>query len=250
MTPTFDRARYLDRLEKVGMTGHFGGPDITRQMLKALHLLPGQRVLDLGCGTGYTACRLVKQSGAQVVALDIRPRLLALAARRVQKEGVGASVTLAAGDAHTLPFPSDTFDVVLTESVLIFCEPARVAAEMYRVLKPGGQVAVNEFTTRGTVPAVGSKMEIPMLDAAGWHALLRGAGFRALTARVAPISLAETTLTPIRTDGLRKYLATIKQSLLDPELRDFSAEKGSREAMRLMAKMGFGLYTGRKGEEG
>ena len=55
-------------------------------------------------------------------------------------------VKVTEADAHALPFPSDTFDAVLAESVLIFCEKNKVASEVYRVLKPGGVFGDNEAT--------------------------------------------------------------------------------------------------------
>jgi ubiquinone/menaquinone biosynthesis C-methylase UbiE len=56
-------------------------------------------------------------------------------------------------DAHALPFPTGTFDAVLTKSVLVFTDPKRAASEMYRVLKLGGCFGSNELTVLNPLPA-------------------------------------------------------------------------------------------------
>jgi len=109
--------------------------------------------LDVGCGTGYTACLLAKKYQVDVVAADITPTVLEEARKRIAREKVSDKVKAVEAAAHALPFPSHTFDAVIVESVLVFCEKAKVSSEVYRVLKPGGIFGDNEVTYIKPPPA-------------------------------------------------------------------------------------------------
>ena len=100
--------------------------------------LEGKKILELGSGTGGTATLLAKR-GASVVGIDLLPFRLAEAQARAAKHNVGASIDFALMDAMDLAFPDNTFDFIISKSVLVFTEHARTAQECYRVLKPGGK---------------------------------------------------------------------------------------------------------------
>ncbi len=106
----------------------------------ALKLQPGERVLDLGAGTGVSTQEL-SRSGASVIGVDISLGMLAVG-RRTRPE-----VHLVAGDALALPFADDTFDAVTTAFVLrnVANTPAALR-ELSRVTKPGGRMVICEFS--------------------------------------------------------------------------------------------------------
>jgi len=94
-----------------------------------------------------------KKYQADVVAADITPTVLEEAKKRIAREKASSKVKVIEADAHALPFPPNTFDAVLAESVLAFCEKAKVSSEVYRVLKPNGVFGDNEATYVKPPPA-------------------------------------------------------------------------------------------------
>jgi SAM-dependent methyltransferase len=113
------------------------------KLVKRAGVRPGQRVLDVACGTGVvsvTASRL----GARVTGLDLTPELLVRA--RENANIAGAEVEWLEGDVEKLPFGDAEFDVVLSEFGHIFAPRPEVAlGEMLRVLKPGGTIAFSTW---------------------------------------------------------------------------------------------------------
>jgi SAM-dependent methyltransferase len=112
-------------------------------LVKFAGVRAGQRVLDVGCGTGVVAITAAR-AGAQVNALDLTPELLERARQNGQLAEV--SVDWREGDVEKLPFADATFDVVLSQFGHMFApRPAVAVAEMLRVLKPGGTIAFSTW---------------------------------------------------------------------------------------------------------
>jgi len=104
---------------------------------------PGERVLDLATGTGWTS-RLVAKRGATVVGADIADDLIAGARERAKAEGL--SIEYRIGDAEKLPFADGEFDaVVSTCGVMFASRPEAAAAEIARVTRKGGRVALTTW---------------------------------------------------------------------------------------------------------
>lgn len=124
-----------------------------RHLIRQAQIRPGHRVLDLGCGTG-TLMILVKQTHPQseVVGLDGDPRILAIAREKAAKAGV--QITLDHGMAFQMPYPDKTFDRVLSSLVLHHLtteNKLRAVREVFRVLRPGGELHVVDFGKPHTV---------------------------------------------------------------------------------------------------
>ena len=101
---------------------------------------PGEEILDLATGTGWTS-RLVARRGASVVGADIASDLLAAAKQHASKEGLNIEYRI--GDAEKLPFADQSFNgVVSTFGVMFASRPEVAAAELGRVSKQGGRIAL------------------------------------------------------------------------------------------------------------
>ncbi|SJN25906.1 Ubiquinone/menaquinone biosynthesis methyltransferase UbiE [Microbacterium esteraromaticum] len=104
----------------------------------------GERILDLAAGTASSSASLAA-SGAQVVAADFSPGMLAEGRRR---HGHLHNLTFVEADATALPFGDDEFDAVtMSYGLRNVQQPKQAIAELYRVTKPGGRLVINEFST-------------------------------------------------------------------------------------------------------
>jgi ubiquinone/menaquinone biosynthesis C-methylase UbiE len=125
--------------------GHSAGYlGVVGKLLEAAHLGPGEVVLEVGCGTGVLDRWLAhRTSGAnRIVAVDINPFLLREARTLAKQEALEHIIAFHEGNAEALPFPDSSFDVALSSTVIQRVDADRMLAEMVRVTKRGGRVAV------------------------------------------------------------------------------------------------------------
>jgi len=155
----------------LGATAHPGGEALTRHVLARLRLPAGALVADVACGDGATLS-LLARAGLLAVGVDVEPRAVAVARRHAPA---------VVGDAQALPLAGGAYDAVLVEcAVSTFADAPGALAEVARVLRPGGQLAMTDVVLRRDLAAPGVVAAVDRLTSARtvpqYAALLEAAG--------------------------------------------------------------------------
>lgn len=174
---------YIDFLAKFGIGGaHPGGINLTKHILAQENISKESKILDAGCGTGQTAAYLYDSYGATVTGLELNPIMIEKAKNRFLK--LQLPIQLIHGSIEEIPLVDDSFDFVLSESVLAFVNKPKALNEFYRVLKKGGRLIANEMTINQKLSAQ-EELEIKrfynidsLLLESDWRNLLIETGFK------------------------------------------------------------------------
>ena len=143
-------ARYYDVVSWLMSFGK--APAMRKKTVALAQAAAGEKVLDVGCGTGTLAIALRAKvgPGGEVVGLDAAPEMIAVARDKAAKRG--ADIDFRVGLIEEIPFPDDSFDLVLS-SLMLHHLPENVRqeglAEIRRVLKPGGRFLVVDLSVHG-----------------------------------------------------------------------------------------------------
>lgn len=154
----------------LGESYHPGGLQLTRRLAGLTGLRPGQRVLDVASGPGATALLLAAEFGVDVDGVDLAEASVRRATAAAAEAGRSDRVSFHVGDAERLPFEDATVDAVVCECAFCtFPDKVTAAAELTRVLRPGGRLGLSDVT----VAAGGLPPELAGI--AGWVACLADA---------------------------------------------------------------------------
>lgn len=173
---------YFDFLAKFGVGGaHPGGILLTKELLSKENISSNSLILDAGCGTGQTAAYLFNQYKANVSGIEINPIMVKKAKIRFTEQHL--PIHLVQGSVEEIPFENNSFDFVLSESVLAFVDKRKALREFSRVLKKGGRLIANEMTINYPL-TMDDENEIKqfygldsLLLEQDWRMLLEEAGF-------------------------------------------------------------------------
>lgn len=223
---------------------HWWNADFLQLIGERLQLRRAKNVLDVGCGIGHWGRVLapVLSDDAHVTGVDREPIWISKAAARAEALGLGGRFHYQEGDATSLPFPDNTFDLVTCQTVLIHLEdPRRALKEMLRVVQPGGTIFVTEpnnfanraigsnLTERLSVEEVVDRLRFDLMVQRGKQAL--GLGFNSLGDLV-PGFLAE-----VGAEDIKVYLSDKPQPFVPPYAT--RAEQANLAQMREWLERGF-----------
>ena len=158
------------KLRATWIAGDFGQiakyyTDDAEEFVKRLNLEPGMKVLDVACGTGNLALP-AGRAGAVVTGVDIAPNLVEQARENAKHEGL--NVQFDEGDAEALAYNDASFDAVVTMFGAMFApRPELVAAELKRVCRPGGFIAMANWTPTGFIGKMFKTMSSHVAPPAG-----------------------------------------------------------------------------------
>jgi len=134
---------------------HIRGRAATLELARAARVDSTKRVLDVGSGVGGTSRCLAREFGCRVTGIDLTDEYCSAAAMLSERIGLAALVDYRQGDATNLPFPDASFDIVWTEHVAMnIPDKPRLYAEMHRVLKPGGTLAIYDILAGPSGPVL------------------------------------------------------------------------------------------------
>ncbi len=175
-------------------------------------LTPGQTVLDLGAGGGIDCFLAAKQVGAtgHVIGVDMTPQMLEKARANKARLGV-TNVEFRLGEIEHLPVADATVDVVISNCVInLSPDKPQVFREAFRVLKPGGRLAVSDMVTNGPLPDAIKR------DLSAWAGCIAGAwDAKDYMAAITAAGFADVGLTPVYMDK-----AQIEDAVADLNLGD------------------------------
>lgn len=165
---TPDLAAIKERQQKAWASGDYGKPGVTLLIIaellcEAVDLRSGQRVLDVATGNGNTALAAARRF-CEVTGMDYVPALLEEGRERAGAEGL--RVDFQEGDAEKIPFPDESFDVVLSTIGVMFApDQEKAASEVLRVCRPGGKIGLASWTpdsfVGGLFKAIGKHIPPP-----------------------------------------------------------------------------------------
>ena len=187
----------------LGHSFHPGGEELTRRGFEALGLKPGERMADIGCGTGSSAMVLAKASDVLITGVDLSPLNAAEARRRL-----GGAASVVCGDAQTLPFADNSFQGLMAEcSFSLAPDQAAALREYRRVLAPGRRMVLSDMGLEGQLAADLAEVAAPWTCLVGAHSrkvysdLFRSYGFQVLQ-------------TSDESEGLLSMIRRIKRKLV------------------------------------
>jgi ubiquinone/menaquinone biosynthesis C-methylase UbiE len=163
--------------------------DITEQTLALMDIQPADRILDLGCGTGWASRRMARiATGGEVVGLDVADEMLR---RAEQSSSAFRNVRYAWGSAENIPEADNTFNKVLSvESFYYYADQGKALDELHRVMAPGAKLFIlinlykdNHYSLRWVTEL---KVPVQALSEAEYKTLLEKHGFKNVEARRIP----------------------------------------------------------------
>ena len=241
---TVEEARVRDLARLLELRGQGEDQAVIRAAyLDLLQIAPGERVLDVGCGTGVVSRDVARRVGAggYVLGVDPSPTMLAVAQEIAEREGVAGQIELRVGDARTLPIDDAAFDIVLAITALSHTTDAEQAIpELLRAVRPGGQVGIFDIDPESWMVCHPDRALTRRISAAATDAVTNGWLARRLPGLLEAAGLQDVRVrafTPVERDPTGFYAnqapMRVRQAVLAGAI---SEEEGQRWLAALHAE--------------
>jgi demethylmenaquinone methyltransferase/2-methoxy-6-polyprenyl-1,4-benzoquinol methylase len=150
-----DTRQNYDRLSRWYDSFSSSEQRLTELGLRLLNILPGEKVLEIGFGTGHALIGLASAVGkaGSVYGIDLSPGMIIVARRRARHSGMGGRISMQVGDASRLPFPNNQFQTAFMSFTLELFEIKEIPvilSECQRVLQPGGSLGIVSLAKKDT----------------------------------------------------------------------------------------------------
>lgn len=255
-----DKQTFFDFAAEVGLTKHIGESEATIELLSLCRIEKDMHLLDVGCGVGVTPIMIVRKYGCRMTGVDISEGMVIRSQERAKRARLSDKVEFLVADAQDLPFPDNSFDAVITESVTAFPEDKQKAVNEYvRVTKPGGYIGLNESTWLKIPPPeliqwVSQEADVNAspLSSKEWTDLLKNAGLKEIQAKTYEIDVKNEAKGLVRRYGFAVMIGVMFRMLFlyikNPSYREFvkKLKKKGVTPKNLEQYFGYGLYVGQK----
>jgi ubiquinone/menaquinone biosynthesis C-methylase UbiE len=245
----------------LGISGHIGGFKATKELIDLVEISDGKRVLDIGCGTGKTACYIAKNYNCEVIGADVTKSYIDKAKKLAKKTRLESKVEFIVANIFDLSFISKSFDVVIIENVLSFLENKdKAIKELVRVVEPRGVIGVNEcFLLKKLEPKERNlmmlrdmeiyKQRVPVFPTISeWKELFEDCRLKEIGYYKPKITLIDRLID--RKEDLSKLkvlLRIVYLSVINKNLRKrFSAINKDCKEIEKGVSAGFGFFIGKK----
>ncbi|WP_220265827.1 class I SAM-dependent methyltransferase [Enterobacter sp. Colony194] len=199
-----------------------GGVEATEWLIEKAQLTPNSQVLEIACNMATTSIELAQRFGCHIHAIDMDQHALSQARARVKEQGLEENIQIMEANALKLPFPDNSFDVVINEAMLTMYADkakAKLVSEYFRVLKPGGCLLTHDIMHLQPLAAPSHdqlqnvvKSNVSPMTREAWQQLFHAAGFNAVATQNGAMSL----MSPpglIRDEGFLRALKIVFNGL-------------------------------------
>ena len=175
-----------------------GGKKATDWLMDKAGFTPDTRVLEVACNMGTTTVEIASTWGCRIDAMDLDDKALKKAEENIRTHHLEDRVTLHQGNAMSLPFEDNTFDVIINEAMLTMIPPegkVKCVTEYFRVLKPGGLLLTHDVMLKGNPEDMREELSktihVPVtpLTPDGWKGLMEDRGFSPVEVLTGDMSL-------------------------------------------------------------
>lgn len=227
---------------------HPGGLESTRELAELCRIAAGKHVLEVASGTGESACFLVQNFGCKVIGLDHSASMVQTARHKALERNLTIEFQL--GDAHDLPFASETFDATICECTMCALNKKPAIDEMVRVTRSGGYVGISDLYWQEHAPEplkaklVNLENERPE-TLAGWVEMFQQAGLHEVQTRDLSHALAAMSREMRKQMGISGQLRLVAKVVKRWGIRALVRIESTERIFR-SRHLGYAIVVGRK----